>query len=82
MTSAQKWAELLHHIEEQLNKTGKRGYSSIELMFREKKQGIFDKMLSEVKHNILDIEDLIHQIGRSIFKDTKESCREKEEGRK
>ena len=53
-----KWAELLPHTEEWLNLTVKRGYSPTELMFREKKHGIFDKKLTELKHETLDSEDL------------------------
>jgi SOS response regulatory protein OraA/RecX len=66
MTIIQKWAELLHHIEEWLIKTGKKGYSPTELMFREKKHGIFDKTLSELKHNILDTEDLDTKLERAF----------------
>jgi hypothetical protein len=35
-------------------------------MFREKKHGIFDKMLSEQKHDILDIEDLDTKLERAF----------------
>ena len=61
-----KWAELLHHIKEWLNKKVKTGYSPTELRFREKIRRIFDKMLSELKHDILGIEDLDTKLERAF----------------
>jgi hypothetical protein len=63
-----KLAELLPHIEEWLNKAVKTGYSATELMFREKKNGIFDKMLPELKYDVLDIEDLDTILERAFSK--------------
>ena len=61
-----KWVELVPHIEEWLNKTVKRGYSPTQLMFREKKHGIFDKMLTELKHETLGSEDLDTKLERTF----------------
>jgi hypothetical protein len=50
-----KVGKLFPHIEEWLNKTVKKDYSSTQLMFREEKHSIFDKMFPELKHDALDI---------------------------
>jgi hypothetical protein len=59
-------AELLPHIEEWLNMTVKTGYSPIELMFREKKHGIFHKMLPELKHNTLETKRFRNRMERAF----------------
>jgi hypothetical protein len=77
-----KVGKLFPHIEEWLNKTDKRGYSPTQLMFRETKHGIFDKMLPELKCDTLDIEDLDIKLERAFSRIKRKAVERKKEGRK
>jgi len=74
-----KVSNLFPHIKEWLNKTVKRGYSPTQLMFREKKHSIFDKMLPELKYDALDIEDLGIKLERAFSRIKRKAAERKKE---
>jgi hypothetical protein len=81
-----KRAALLPHIEGWLNKrvASSTGYSSSELIFRERTPSIFYKMLPELKPDNSDIENLDTKLKRAFSRIKKESCgkRKKKKERK
>jgi hypothetical protein len=63
-----RWAELIPHIEEWLNKTvaSSTGYSPVELMFGDKRPGIFEKLLAQLKENTAGTEALEAKLERAF----------------
>jgi hypothetical protein len=79
-----RWAELIPHIEEWLNKTvaSSTGYSPVELMFGDKRPGIFEKLLPQLKENMAGTEALEAKLERAFARIRRKAAERDRRGKK